>query len=86
MKSFAIISIFAIAIKAVAANDCEMLLNQFNETENACHDDCYSWQREGLVQIAEVSSYLLGFTLRVSHSTSANVEMIDGHHVWEAHI
>ena len=86
MKSFAIISIFAIAIKAVAANDCEMLLNQFNETENACHDVCYSWQREGLVQIVEVSSHFLDFTLRVGHSTSTNEEMLVGHHVWEAHI
>ena len=60
MKSVAVISVFAIAIKAAAANDCKMLINQFEEKGNACYEFCYgdeSEQREGLVQIAEVSHH-----------------------------
>ena len=56
MRSVAIIYVFAIAIKAAAANDCEMIVNQFDEKADACYESCYESgiQREGLVQIAEV--------------------------------
>ena len=64
MKNVAIISVFAIAIGAAAANDCETLINQFDETGNACYESCYmaGIVREGLVQIAEVSRRRLGHT------------------------
>ena len=57
MKNVAIISVFVMAIGAAAANDCETLINQFEETGNACYESCYAAGRvrEGIVQIAEVS-------------------------------
>ena len=57
MRSVALISVFAIAIGAAAASDCDMLLDQFDAAADACALSCYgegSVQREGLVEIAEV--------------------------------
>ena len=57
MESISLISIFAIAIGAAAASDCDMLLDQFDAAADACALSCYgegSVQREGLVEIAEV--------------------------------
>ena len=57
MRSVSLISVFAIAIGAAAASDCDLLLDQFDAAADACALSCYgegSVQREGLVEIAEV--------------------------------
>ena len=75
MRSVFLISVFAIAIGAAAASDCDLLLDQFDAAADACALSCYgegSVQREGLVEIAEVRHHV---TSAVIDAGKSNVTM-----------
>ena len=55
MTTFFIILVLAFVDKNVAADECDLRINQLDGAESACLETCYEdEQREGLVKIMEV--------------------------------